>query len=208
MHWLIQRVGDFSPARRGGGHWLLDIRSTYDEPSFECNQADIHIHHRLDSDTKPSPQSIREEKLIRVPIFPVAAPAFVAGLKAPIQTFRDIANLPRIQDSSPSEWSAWFGNLGLDITKLPPPCACYDHANSVVAAARAGQGLALANYFTVADDLASGQLVRVQTQNGPVHEATFGTYIFRCARIRWNDVVISKFRRWLTNEIKDDPAIR
>jgi DNA-binding transcriptional LysR family regulator len=79
------------------------------------------------------------------------------------------------------------------------------HAHVILEAARAGQGLSLANMLLIRDDIATGRLVPV----GPAGNGfplPFGNYHFVARRDRWNDRNISKFRQWVMATAKEDLA--
>ena len=82
----------------------------------------------------------------------VAAPGLVTG----VLEDTDLARLPLLQQATrPSLWLDWFLDAGLDpITLLRGPR--FEQFGMVLAAARAGMGVALVPELLVQDDLASG----------------------------------------------------
>ena len=207
LHWLARRLPDFARASgRGTGQArpVLDLHSTDSEPMFDRNEADGDIRYRFDAAPGMPPRGVRTEDLARPPVFPVASPEVLAGLSGGIATLAALKALPLIQETSAAEWQLWLAGQGVAAQDLPPPVARYGQAHLTMAAARAGQGIALSNRFLAAEDLATGRLVRVVPQDAPLVPLALGTYVFRCARARWHDPMLVRFRGWLQQAIAED----
>jgi LysR family glycine cleavage system transcriptional activator len=102
-------------------------------------------------------------------VFPVCSPRLLAEHR--IDTVGDLANISLLNEESRNlfddgaDWEAWFRRAAPEAFDERPDCArpCrirYTHASLALQAAIEGQGVALTNGFLVADDLASGRLVR------------------------------------------------
>jgi DNA-binding transcriptional LysR family regulator len=70
-------------------------------------------------------------------------------------------------------------------------------------AAKAGQGIALANAFLARNDLLSGQLVALEPSETPFKTASFGSYHLTARSDRWHNGSLARFRNWLIHEAAD-----
>lgn len=92
-------------------------------------------------------------------LFPVAAPALVADLGQSPKAAR-IAQLPLLHDSDSSQWRAWLRARGVAFRAKAADRRFEDY-DLVLAAARAGLGVALLRSPLVDDALDDGRLVRI-----------------------------------------------
>ncbi|ODU68567.1 MAG: hypothetical protein ABT11_15965 [Novosphingobium sp. SCN 66-18] len=203
LHWLAQRLPDFRTGARDRSGPLVDLHSTDTEPSFRHHEADGDIRYLFDEDAKTLPDDMRAEEIARPVVFPVAAPSFRIGRHGALRQREDILDLPMIQERSDAEWASWLSLQGLS-PKVSQPVARYGQAHLALVAARSGQGVALANHYLVADDLASGRLVKLTPDDGPWEPVRLGAYYFRCSRPRWNEPLVARFRRWLHKAVAQD----
>jgi LysR family transcriptional regulator, glycine cleavage system transcriptional activator len=208
LHWLTRHLSDFADRRtarpRSGERPVIDLRASDNEPSFANNDADGDIRYRFDWDRTPPPRDVRSEEIARPEVFAVAAPALLAR-HGPVTALTDLVRLPLIEEGSEAEWRHWLTLQGVELER--PPVARYGQAHLTLAAARAGQGVALSNRYLCAEDLVSGRLVRVQPVDAPPGGVTLGAYVFRCGRARWSDPLLTRFRTWLRITVaQDDPA--
>ncbi|HWU01148.1 MAG TPA: LysR substrate-binding domain-containing protein [Novosphingobium sp.] len=201
LHWLTRRLPAFS---RGRGRPVVDLRSTDAEPSFERDEADGDIRYSYDHAPQPLAHGVRAEELARPQVFPVAAPELLARWPRPVMTLADLLAMPLIEEGSPAEWAAWLSAQEHGGAALPPAVARYGQAHLTLAAARAGQGVALSNHFLAAEDLAGGRLVPVVPQRQALQPVTLGAYVFRCPRARWSDPLLARFRAWLAEAVSAD----
>jgi len=202
LHWLTRRLPGFAAA---GRRVMIDLRSTDTAPDFDRNEVDGDIRYQYDGTATPA-KGVRVEELARPLVFPVAAPGLLARLARPVATLADLRALPLIQEASDSEWLLWLRAQGDDSGQLPPRVARYGQAHLALAAARAGQGVALANHFLVAEDLAAGHLLRVLPTAQPLRPVALGAYVFRCARARWHDPAMARFAGWLRGAVAREGA--
>lgn len=95
--------------------------------------------------------------------FPVCSPAFAAKLGRNVAT-NDILSMPLISYEAPDPawmlWPDWFERVGLG-RRSPPPALQFNHYTDGVAAALAGQGVAIGWEVILHDLLASRQLVAI-----------------------------------------------
>lgn len=197
LHWLAPRLPDFQRRAGAGGAALVDLRSTDAEPDFDRDEADGDIRYLADSAARAQPATVRTALLARPDVFPVASPTFVASLPAALTRRADILKLPLVHEGAGEEWAQWLALQGLTSTRPQPPAARFGQAHLALMAARSGQGVALANRFLVAEDIARGALVSLVPTEECWAPAQLGAYYFRCSRARWSDPLVAHFRRWL-----------
>jgi len=179
----------------------LELRPTADLPDFMTYEADVAVHY-LAGEPPDESGTLREnvtlQEIVRPPVFPVAAPAFKRSL-GDIRTIDDLLKVPLIHEESAGHWLSWFAACGITCPEnLPGPRLWYSHV--AVEAARQGQGVALANQFLVADELASGGLVPLLDEaRFPV--VTLGSYVFLARTDRWDRPEVAQFRQWLMREM-------
>ena len=200
LHWLAPRLPDFHHRAGGRGAALIELRSTDAEPAFAQDDADGDIRYVVDGSDLLRQEGVRADLLVRPEVFPVASPAFIASCAAPPVVRSDILGLPLIHEGQGEEWARWLAAQGLPSAKRPP-AARFGQAHLALMAARSGQGVALANHFLVAEDLARGSLVRVTPLQERWDTAELGAYYFRSSRARWSDPLVARFRHWLKRTI-------
>lgn len=198
LQWLTRRLPSFS-ARSDGV--MVDLRSTDIEPSLVRGEADGDIRYQPDHLSRDTLSGHRVMELARPPVYPVASPQLLAGLGYAIREATDLQRCPLIEEGSDAEWTNWFSAQSATPVQRAAPVARYGQAHLTVAAARAGQGIALSNDFLIAEDLAEGRLVRVTPMEGLFRETTLGTYVFRATQARWHEPALIRFRTWLKTEV-------
>ncbi len=150
----------------------------------------------------PNPRAI---ELQRPCVFPVASPSLIERLGTPLASAPDLAAAPLIEESDGAEWTLWFAAQGIEPVKVRT-IARYGHAHLALAAARSGQGIALANSFLLADDLQSGRLVPVTPANGQFSPVALGAYMFTAESRQWNRPALVHFRKWLAGEFEESAS--
>lgn len=192
--WLSGRIGAFTHQ-----HPELDIELQPSElsPDFDANQADAYIHYVIDTQRQDLRSSLRTVEIARPPILALASPGFVAT--APhLETPADLTRSTLLHEASADQWRRWFAQHGIDDTgQLGGPKFWQNHLT--IAAARQGQGIALANALLARDDLASGRLVAI----GDWAPVFMGTYHFTARRDSWRAITIASFRRWLEQMVAE-----
>lgn len=141
------------------------------------------------------PVGLAAEKLLDDVIFPACSPKFSQTLGPP-NTLTNLGSAAFLSDQMTDfTWEDWFEAAG-----LPRNAAAtgidFSHTANAIDAAIAGQGLALGRLSLVADDLASGRLVRPFPQTC---HTSYAYYIIRGGRDNANsriDAVIE----WLHTE--------
>jgi LysR family glycine cleavage system transcriptional activator len=145
-------------------------------------------------------------------VLPVAQPALLAAHKANVAKLdaAGVAQLPLIYDStvdrdaSGTDWKSWFEHAGI----ASPPRATglrFSQADLMLQASAQGQGVALARYSLVHDDLVTSRLVRVL--DTPMLRARYDYYLV-CLPEKAQRPAVVAFREWLTAEARAFMGLR
>ena len=97
------------------------------------------------------------EILLRPPIFPVCAPAYLHQ-HGPLLSVAELLQHTLLHEDDGSWWGTWLRTQGVQVR--PSSEMSYGSADQVLDLALAGAGIALSNQLLVAEELASGRLVR------------------------------------------------
>ncbi len=199
LHWLTARLHRLTGPR--SAPLMLDLQTSDTAPDFARDDADGEIRYLPNQALSQPDPGVRRVTLATPLVFPVAAPELAGRLEEGLRSAQDLLHAPLIEERDEAEWTRWFALQGLD---SPPVSrvARYAHAHLALAAARAGQGVALANPFLADEDLAAGRLVRLVPRDRPFANACLGAYVFRSGKARWSDPAVTHFRRWLTREFE------
>lgn len=139
-------------------------------------------------------------------VVPVAQPALLAAHKAePGQLdAQAVAQLPLIYDStvdrdaSGTDWRSWFEHAG--IANPPRPTGLrFSQADLMLQAAAQGQGVALARYSLVHDDLVTSRLVPLMSE--PMLRARYDYYVVSLPEKAQRPAAVA-FREWLIAEAR------
>jgi DNA-binding transcriptional LysR family regulator len=198
LEWLTSRLPHFCALYP---QVELALRSSDKSPDFGAHEAEVDIRYVFgDEPVDPSVVSgaARRVELARPPVFPVASPQLCASL-GNVTSRADLLQAPLLHEEDDGQWRSWFS-----AHKLP----CSDHlggprlwhAHLALAAARQGQGIALANPYLLHDDLQTGRLLcLLDSANSPA--VSLGAYVFSARADRWHARAIADFRRWLRSEM-------
>lgn len=152
--WLLPRLTDFYQR-----HPEIDLRFNASRSLVDFAQTDFHAAVRYGHGEWPD---LRAEHVMDDWVFPVASPT-LAAQHGPVNTVGELRKY-QLLNSAHEPWSDWLRRLGGDTTRLEQGPMLEDSI-AVLNAAERGEGLALARWSLVADDLAVGRLVRVGTQS-------------------------------------------
>jgi LysR family glycine cleavage system transcriptional activator len=130
----------------------------------------------------------------------VASPVLLRG-KAPIKTPRECLNYPLLHGVQRKDWPMWFEAQGIQTAEVKKGHAFSD-AQLIVAAAIAGQGLALLRDVYVMEALRTGGLVKAYDGSWP---AQFGYYAVTTSESLQRPAV-RRFRDWLIDEAQRDAS--
>ncbi len=147
--WLIPRLGDFHAAHPG---ITLDLTTRAEPFMFTDTPFDAAIHFG-----DPGWPGALTEYLFGEEIVPVCRPGMLKG-EIPIAP-AELEKLPLLHQSArPDAWREWFEVAGLSNVNAMGGSR-YELFSMLVAAAKAGLGVALVPRFFVIGEIASGDLV-------------------------------------------------
>ncbi|MET0238486.1 MAG: LysR substrate-binding domain-containing protein [Sphingobium sp.] len=200
--WLLSRLGTFEQANPTV---QADLHPTEAAPDFARHEADVYIgyqpHYALPSEV-PLPL-LRSVDLAQPPVFPVASPDYAAKLAA-IQRPDDLLPMSKLHEEDFGNWRAWFDARGVATADEDLNGPRFWHGHLTIEAARRGRGVALANHFLVADDLASGRLMELGRGLPGFERVALGSYRFVARSDRWTSPPVARFRQWLATMIRRD----
>lgn len=189
--WLALHLGAFQVANPG-----LAVRVDTSPKLIDITRENVDIALRSGSGDWPGLEAAR---LMPSVFTPLCAPGLAERLL--LHGPADLIHAPRIGDRE--EWAAWFAIAGVDAPGHPAVRLQADAQGLEVAAALAGQGVALASPILYAREIASGQLVRPFSE---MVELSAGYWI--CwPTDRRRSPKIARFRDWLLAAAAEDPAI-
>ncbi len=200
MQWLMARLGNFEKAYP---NLDIELRPTNQGPDFDRREADVDI--RFSPYYRPAlelPANVRALEIARPPIIAVASPEYLKR-EAPIKVPSDLLNHHLLHEDGFERWMAWLAANGVDDdVELSGPRLWQSHLT--LEAARHHSGIALTNYLVAADDLKSGRLFEVGSNNSDFKHLAMGAYLFIARLDRWDALPIERFRHWLLKTIKEE----
>lgn len=184
--WLVPRLGGLS----FGNRIRLRVSSGAPDTDFSTNDSDVVIQWR------DAPHlGVHTEPLMTSGRFPVICPDLKE--RENIRTPQDLLRMRLMYDETDDSWDEWFAAAGLDGPDLPPG-PTFPNCELATTAAEQGHGVAMAFDAMVQGTLASGRLVRLfETDTIPDV-----IYSVACAEARADDPMISAFRTWLHDEVR------
>ena len=191
-HWLAARLGDL---QRTFIKLPLELKQSDEPANLAAGEADADIRYVRGTASERELAGSDAWVLATPAVYPVAKPNF-----GPVfASAAALLNAPLLHEDSDIEWRQWLAGQGMHISQVPCAARLW-HAHTALAAARAGQGIALANDFLVADDLASGRLVRVEMTETAKPVVTIGAYILYLASGSQHRPALGRLRDWLVRE--------
>lgn len=192
--WLVPRIEHFRAAHPG-----IEVRidATPRLADFNDEQVDVAIRYGRGGYPK-----LHVERLPAQEIFPVCAPRLLHG-RRPIREPADLRHHTllhldwRHQDVTLPDWQMWLASAGVDDEVDWTRGPRFGQQSMAIEAAAAGHGVALGTALVVADDLASGRLVRPFSHS--VYEAF--TYFLVCRPEVAETPRVRAFRSWLVDEL-------
>ena len=144
--WLMPRLARFAEV---APEVTFDMATSLAPVDFDQSPFDFAVTRRR---KKTGDVVLAEERLVVV-----AAPKLLPTDGKPLAD-RDLARLPLLQQSTrPNLWRDWFLDAGLDPITIARG-ARFEQFGMVLAAARAGMGVALVPEVLVEDDISRGEL--------------------------------------------------
>jgi LysR family glycine cleavage system transcriptional activator len=204
--WLVPRLGRFQTR-----HPEIELRLDANNRLVDFARDDVDVGVRFGGGVYPG---LVAECLLGQRVFPVCSPALLEG-HPPLREPDDLRHHTLVHHQHPDAaevdpaWAMWLeaaGVAGVDATR-GPRFSTYGLATD---AAAGGQGVALGDDVLVADDLASGRLVRPFAAEAG-RPSAFGYFVVY-PEDRGDDPNIAAFSAWLHAEAaaftsRDHPVI-
>jgi len=187
--WLVPRLGRFLEA-----HPTLDVRISATEHLVDFAVESMDVGVRYGSGDYPG---LVVQKLADDAMVVVCAPSLVAKKK--LAAPEDLRRHVLLRDDEPDAWPRWIalhGTRGVDGTRGP----MLDDSSMLVEAAVRGQGVALARWSLVIDDLAAGKLILPFPEVRPM--PTGRAYWLAAPRDRLQRAGVAAFRDWIVKEAR------
>jgi LysR family glycine cleavage system transcriptional activator len=188
--WLVPRLGRFLLE-----HTEIDVRISATERlvDFALEPIDIGIRYGLGGYSGLVSHKLAEDALVVV-----AAPS-VADKRGRFR-LRDLSSETLLHDDFPDAWARFFHAAGSDLPGKARQSEFTDSGMLVEAAVRA-QGVALARWSLVADELGLGRLRLLFPEVPPL--PTGLAYYLVSPRENLRRKAVSAFRDWVVEEAKD-----
>ena len=192
--WLSDQLSEFE---RLWPESSIELRPTDEAANLMMHEADIDIRYYGDSwPPHPNIKGQRFIELARPPLMVVASPELVERLSN-LQHVSDLVNGPLLHEEHHEQWRSWLAGNGVKVPQhLPGPLLW--HAHLAIAAARRGDGVALASTYLVGKDLEAGTLVELALPG--TRRAIIGGYYFVTREDRWSAQPIARLRRFLQSK--------
>ncbi|WP_374263936.1 LysR substrate-binding domain-containing protein [Zoogloea sp.] len=167
--WLVPRLSRFLAE-----HPEVDVRISANNRLVDIEREGIDLALRY---VPPEQQPATSHFLFGEDIFPVGAPSLVGELATRVPDADDFARLILLNYDDPSpdpwlDWTIWLKQLGVPDAK-PKAVLHFNHYDQLIAAAVAGQGVALGRSVLITEHLASG---RLQPLASPYRHASLRAY--------------------------------
>lgn len=188
--WLVHRLGKFVSE-----HPDIDLRVNATVRHIDFTQEDVDVAVRHGTGSWPD---LHVVPLCVEQIFPVCSPALASG-EHRISQPEDLRHHTLLHDATRMDWPVWLEAAGLS-NFTPKRSLTFDQTASVIDAAVAGQGIALARSALAAPDLLARRLVRPFALSLP---APYAYYIV-CPWTTAPRGKIVAFRQWLVAEAAQD----
>jgi LysR family transcriptional regulator, glycine cleavage system transcriptional activator len=188
--WLLPRIGRFIAAHTDVD---LDVRANMANVDFQHDDADVAI--RYGHGDWPG---LTVEHLLDDWFFPVASPR-IAGGRLPARP-ADLSRYTLLR-SDDEYWKPWFEAAGLDWPE-PARGPIFNDSAHMMQAAAEGQGIALARWCLLGNDVRNGVLVPLFDIAVPVPRKYYLVYPARTA----GSPKLAAFRQWLLAQIAEAEA--
>jgi LysR family glycine cleavage system transcriptional activator len=192
--WLVPRLNRFLAAHRE-----LQVRLNVTGRRVDLLQEDVDLAIRVRSGDWTG---LHATRLVEVSLILVSSPRLLTGSK-PMRTPADLVHFKLLREPDVS-WPAWLRANGV-LDTSSTHCLLIDEHGTLIEAAVAGQGIALARDFLVADKLAAGTLVRPFDLRPPPDVANFDYYLVCRARDAEQPKIVA-FRDWALAEAAETSA--
>ncbi len=187
--WLVPRLGRFRAQHPG-----IDVRLQANDQVVDFTRDNVDLAIRYGRGQYPG---LAAERLMGDDYVPVASPALLRG-KHPLGKPADLAHHVLLhEESTEVDWRMWLAAAGVervDAARGP----IFSHSTMAIQAAIHGEGVALGRTALIAEELASGQLVRLFDLR---LKAALAYYIV-CPPRALERPKVRAFRDWLLTEAR------
>jgi len=189
QQWLMPRLPDFQSR-----HPKLELTIHTSAEAVDLRQSRLQAAIRMGRGHWPG---LHAEKLLDEWLVLVCAPALLAR-HGPVRTTADLRPY-RLVHSTSEPWSSWL--LDHDDQRDLARTALFDDSVTVIRAAEAGQGMALARWSLVEAELRLGRLALASER---VVQSEF-SYYFACLAEYQNVEKVRLLRQWLAEQARAFP---
>jgi LysR family glycine cleavage system transcriptional activator len=189
--WLMPRLPAF-----GELYPRIDLQIHTSIEPVDFVRTGIHAGIRFGTGEWPG---LHIEKLIDEWLVPVCKPSLLK--KHGMVTGAEDLKRYRLMHSTSEPWSTWLFNDN-DVERWPASGAAFDDSVAVIRATAAGQGLALARWSLVAEEVHEGRLAIAS----PRALKFFRSYYFICPPALLRLDKVEAFRRWILELARQFPA--
>lgn len=186
--WLMPRVRAFSMLFPD-----VDLQVITTAQLVDFAREDVDIGIRFGGGNYPGLHIVPLFKLKEIV---VASPALLKN-GPPLKVITDLRHFTLLHDDSHRSWVRWLDAVGAKSVNARTGIICGDR-NSMLQAALAGQGIALASEVFAAHELAAGRLVQVFSDEVPSEFAIYAV----CLPRRLNDPMVAGVMEWLSQEAR------
>lgn len=194
LKWLMPRVLKWMDLNPG-----IEIRveASHARVDFNRSASDICISFGEQDYTGPNYAGLHKELLSVDSVSMFASPELLKSLNGS-DDLQSIVQLPMIHvdwgDDNPSlpDWEDWLQAAGLNMA-VPKAGAHFNLSSMAIDAAVQGKGLLLGQNMLIADEIASGQLIKPLALNLPLRQAYYLVYPNRTL----DNLHASTFIEWL-----------
>jgi LysR family glycine cleavage system transcriptional activator len=189
MRWLIPRISGFHAAHPG---IEVLLKASLEDVDFRKDDIDGAI--RLGDGKWRGAQAYRLVSNILMPVMGPQLAAGKPGLKKPadLRRYTLLHSMAR-----PDDWGYWLESAGAADVVDPRAGMSYESSAMALAAAAEGQGVAMAQQFLVAQDIADGRLVAPFRQTVDMGDFTY--YLLTPAH-RDENADMRTFRLWMLDQ--------
>lgn len=193
QQWLLPRLQGFYEKHPG-----IDLRVHTSAALVDFLHSDVQAAVRFGTGDWPQ---LHVEKLMDEWLVPVCTPALLEK-HGPIRTRDDLKRVPLLHSKS-EPWKVW-PDITLTSDEWAPRGSSFDDSVTIIRAAEAGQGFALARWSLAAHEISQGRLVIASPTVCPAPRA----YFFVCPSGYVSVEKIAVFREWLQTQAKGAPTPR
>jgi LysR family glycine cleavage system transcriptional activator len=185
QQWLLPRLRDFHEKHPG-----IDLRVHTSAALVDFLHSDVQAAVRFGTGDWGQ---LHVEKILDEWLVPVCTRALLAK-HGPVRTQDDLKRIPLLHSKS-EPWKVW-PDITLSSDEWAPRGASFDDSVTIIRAAEAGHGFALARWSLAAHDISDGRLVVASSIIIPAPRA----YFFVCPPGYVSLEKIASFRNWLRDQ--------